>query len=88
VGEPLVPARDAGWGWIWFGTDDRGEFIEVQYESAQAVRYPIDTETLIARACAIAGREPTTAEWQAMHGDTPQRPTCGALSDDTLLAGR
>jgi WD40 repeat protein len=86
VGEPLVPATDLLWGWIRFGSDDRGEFIEVQYETARAVRYPIDTNTLIARACAIAGREPTTAEWQAMHGDAPQRPTCGPLSEGDLLA--
>jgi WD40 repeat protein len=88
VGGPLVPNSDTVWGWIWFGSDDRGEFIEVQYENARAVRYPVDTETLVERACAIAGREPTTAEWQAMHGDAPQRPTCGALTEGDLLAGR
>jgi hypothetical protein len=72
------------WGWIRFGSDDRGEFIEVQYETGLAVRYPIDTNTLIARACAIAGREPTPSEWSAMHGDTPQRATCGNDAADLL----
>ena len=85
---PWIPSGDTMWGWIWFGSDDRGEFIEVQYDNAPAVRYPVDTETLISRACAIAGREPTTAEWQAMHGDAPQRPTCGALTEGDLLADR
>ena len=50
------------------------------------MRYPVGTDTLIARACAIAGREPTTSEWQAMHGDAPQRPTCGTLTEGNLLA--
>ena len=84
VGEPLVPPGELGWGWIWFGSDDDGEFVEVQYDTARAVRYPVSTDTLIARACAIAGREPTAAEWQSMHGDTLQRPTCGDAAADLL----
>jgi WD40 repeat protein len=87
LGEPLTPmGGQLPHGWVWFGTDDRGEFLEAQYENGRAVRYPISTDTLIARACAIAGREPTTAEWGAMHGDTPQRPTCGTLTEGDLLA--
>jgi WD40 repeat protein len=85
VGEPLTPAPlGLPHGWVWFGSDDAGDFIEVQYETAVAVRYPIDTDTLVARACAIAGREPTAAEWQAMHGHIPQRPTCGDDASDLL----
>lgn len=85
VGQPLTPAPlGLPHGWIWFGADDGGEFIEVQYETASAVRYPIGTDTLVARACAIAGRELTAAEWQAMHGDAPQRPTCGDDVPDLL----
>jgi DNA-binding SARP family transcriptional activator/WD40 repeat protein len=87
VGEPLTPlGGQQSHGWVWFGSDDEGEFIEAQYENARAVRYPIATDTLIARACAIAGREPTMAEWQSMHGDIPQRPTCGTLTEGDLIA--
>lgn len=35
--------------------------VQVPTENARAVRYPVDSETLISRACVIAGREPSTA---------------------------
>lgn len=77
-------------GWVRFGSDATGEFLEAQYAAGggASIRYPVDTETLIARACAIAGREPTPAEWESMHGDAPQKPTCGTATQMDLLADR
>ena len=77
-------------GWVRFGSDAGGEFLEAQYaaDAGVAIRYPVNTETLLTRACAIAGREPTPAEWESMHGDVPQRPTCGTVTRMDLLADR
>jgi DNA-binding SARP family transcriptional activator/WD40 repeat protein len=72
-------------GWVRFGSDSTGEFVEVLYASGGlAVRYPMDTADLIARACALAGREPTAEEWSAMHPGAPQRPTCGTYAGSLL----
>lgn len=74
VGEPLSPGFGDTWGWVRFTPD--GGALEALYDSKRAYTYPIDTETLIARACRIAAREPTAQEWSAMHGDTSQQPLC------------
>lgn len=79
IGKPLKAGLDVGrYGFVQF-TDD-GKAFEVFSEFKRAYRYPIDTTLLIARACRIAARQPTPAEWTAMHGSDPQRPTCGALA--------
>jgi WD40 repeat protein len=84
IGSPLQPTRLL-WGWVRFTTD--GSAVEVWYDDASRASYPIDSASLIARACAIASREPTAAEWAAMHGsDVQQRATCGTEADRTLLA--
>lgn len=73
-------------GWVRFGSDASGGFVEVFYAAgARAVRYPLDTDDLITRACALAGREPTAQEWLAMHPGNPQRPTCGSTSPRLLM---
>ncbi len=85
IGQPLVPARDSsGRGWVRFTPD--GAALEVLYDSRRAYRYQIDTDALLTRACVLAAREPTPAEWASMHGDTPQQPTCGARGEADLLA--
>jgi hypothetical protein len=72
-------------GWTRFSGEGKDASLEVFYVSGGEepsafgglmVRIPIDTDELIARACAIAGRQPTAEEWAAMHGERPQRPTC------------
>jgi hypothetical protein len=35
----------------------------------------------------LAAREPTAAEWAAMHGDRPQRPTCEPAGEDPIIHG-
>jgi WD40 repeat protein len=84
IGQPLTTGG-LPWGWAAFTPDGRA--LEVFFEDATSARYDLATDQLIARACAIAAREPTQAEWQAMHGDLPQRPTCGSLSEGDLTAG-
>jgi WD40 repeat protein len=74
VGEPLLPDLGIGWGWVRFTPD--GTALEALYDSKRAYTYPIDTETLVARACRIAAREPTAREWSSMHGDRPQQALC------------
>jgi WD40 repeat protein len=83
VGQPL-PRSGLPWAWLAFAPNGRA--VEVFLENATSVRYDLQTEQLIARACAVAGREPTPAEWTAMHGDLPQRPTCGSLAYQDLVA--
>ncbi len=81
-----APLTEERTGWVWFGTGDDGPFVEVRYADADvAVRYPIGSGTLIARACAVAGREPTAEEWARLHGDQPQRPTCPTAAPRSLL---
>jgi DNA-binding SARP family transcriptional activator/WD40 repeat protein len=79
-----ITHRGLPWAWVAFTADGRA--LDVFLENATSVRYDLQTEQLIARACAIAGREPTPAEWAAMHADLPQRPTCGPRADGDLLA--
>jgi WD40 repeat protein len=85
VGEPLVPGPGDAWGWVRFTPD--GGAVEALYDSTRAYTYPIDTETLVTRACRIAAREPTAAEWASMHGDQPQEPLCGERAGATPAAG-
>jgi WD40 repeat protein len=88
VGQPLAAGLgdDAalGWGWVRFTPD--GASVEVLYDARRAYRFPIDTATLVARACRIAAREPTAQEWSAMHGDAPQQPLCGSQAHASLNA--
>jgi WD40 repeat protein len=83
VGQPLT---HSGLPWAWLAFAPNGRAVDVFLENATSVRYDLETEQLIARACAVAGREPTPAEWAAMHGDLPRRPTCGHLAVGDLLA--
>lgn len=83
IGQPLTTGG-VPWGWAAFTPDGRA--LEVFFENATSARYDLATDQLLARACAIAGREPTPAEWQAMHADLPQRPTCSTLADVDLPA--
>jgi hypothetical protein len=83
VGQPLTHSG-LPWAWLAFAPDGRA--LEAFLDNATSVRYDLETEQLIARACAIAGREPTPAEWAAMHADMEQRPTCGDLAERDLLA--
>jgi WD40 repeat protein len=83
IGQPLTPGG-LPWGWAAFAPNGRA--LEVFFENATSDRYDLATAQLIARACAVAGREPTAAEWTAMHGDLPQRPTCGPLAQGDLVA--
>jgi hypothetical protein len=85
IGEPLVAGRDIAWGWVRFTPD--GAALEALYDTRRAYRFPIDTESLIARACLIAAREPSAAEWASMHGDRPQRPTCGTPGQRLIAQG-
>jgi DNA-binding SARP family transcriptional activator/WD40 repeat protein len=83
LGTPLVPPQ-TGWGFLHL--DDDGSVLLVN-ETGHAFGWPTSTDVLLDRACAIAGREPTAAEWAAMHGDEPQRPTCDSrLSTDLLTS--
>ena len=84
VGEPLVPDPGNAWGWVRFTPD--GAALEALYDSQRAYTYPIDTETLVTRACRLAAREPTADEWASMHGDQPQEPLCGKRTEATLTA--
>jgi DNA-binding SARP family transcriptional activator/WD40 repeat protein len=85
IGQPLVAARDTAWGWVRFTPDGRA--LEALYDVGRAYQFPIDTPTLIARACVVAAREPSPAEWASMHGDRPQRPTCGDAGASLLAQG-
>ena len=85
IGQPLTTGG-LPWGWAAFAPSGRA--LEVFFEDATSDRYDLATDQLIARACAIAGREPTPAEWAAMHGDVPQRPTCGESAEADLLVSR
>jgi DNA-binding SARP family transcriptional activator/WD40 repeat protein len=82
IGQPLTTGG-LPWGWAAFTPDGRA--LEVFFENATSARYGLATDQLVTRACAIAGREPTPAEWAAMHGDLPQRPTCGESAEENLL---
>ena len=82
VGAPLVPHGTAGWGWL----DWRGDRLDVLSQLSTAASYDLSLTTLLGRACAVAGPEPTSAEWEEMHGDAVQRPTCGDLPSRDLLA--
>jgi WD40 repeat protein len=83
VGQPLT---HPGLPWAWLAFKPNGRAVEVFLENATSMRYDLDTEQLVRRACAVAGREPTPAEWSAMHGAQPQRPTCGELAAADLRA--
>ena len=84
IGSPLQPP-ELRFGWVRFTPD--GSAVEVWYDDGSRAHYPIDSASLIARACAIASREPTPAEWATMHGpDSQLRPTCGEQADRNLLA--
>jgi hypothetical protein len=80
VGRPLQPLPAGEAGTLRF---DRTA-LEVLTEAGTALRYPLAIDELVSRVCALAGREPTPAEWRAMHGDTAQRPTCGDLAAGSL----
>jgi hypothetical protein len=84
VGEPLAPDSGNSWGWVRFTPD--GAALEALYDSRRAYTYPIDTETLVTRACLIAAREPTAEEWSSMHGDRPQEPLCGERTGAAVTA--
>jgi WD40 repeat protein len=82
IGRPLRDPPVGNAGLVRFADDGRA--LEVSGNLKRAYRYPIDIDTLIARACRIAAREPTAGEWTSMHGAEPQRPTCGDLATATL----
>ena len=44
-----------------------------------ARRWPLDTDTLIERACAVAGRDLTRTEWAQFLPERPLRPTCSDI---------
>ncbi len=55
-----------------------GDEIVAITESGPGRRYPMDVESWIDRACAVAGRDLTEAEWNRYLPTRPYRPTCSS----------
>ena len=85
VGEPLVPDPGNAWGWVRFTPD--GAALEALYDSKRAYTYPIDTETLVTRACRArrqgAHRRGVVLDARRPAPATPLRPTDRAGSGAT-----
>jgi WD40 repeat protein/DNA-binding SARP family transcriptional activator len=94
AGEGWVTMRDVSSGAIlgrsWFpslGSDDRvaamfsppdGHRLFIVSETGDAWVWDVDPASWEARACLVAGRSLTEAEWQANLPDRPYNPTCAS----------
>jgi DNA-binding SARP family transcriptional activator len=87
IGEPMRARPDLGCGWLRFTGTGEAMLLQQFDASGALVTWPVDSPTLLARACALAGREPDQQQWRSWHGGTPQRPTCGDLLQTDLLRG-
>jgi WD40 repeat protein len=71
----LPASNDPGDGATFLMPDPRDEVI-VMNEGGPGHRYPVDPARWLARACAVAGRDLTHAEWERYMPDEPYRPVC------------
>jgi WD40 repeat protein len=86
IGEPMRARPDLVRVAALTGTGEAMPLQQFDASGAQ-VTYPVDSPSLLARACALAGREPDERQWRAWHGDTAQRPTCGDRLQTDPLGG-
>ena len=73
-----LPASDAAGDGYTFLLPSPTDEVVVLNEGGPGHRYPLDPEGWLARACEVAGRDLTQAEWDRYLPDTPYRPVCEA----------
>ena len=74
-----MPATDTlvnGYAYLMPGPADEVIVLDGQHPGH---RYPLDPSRWLARACQIAGRDLTPAEWNRYVPTEPYRPTCSGL---------
>jgi WD40 repeat protein len=82
VGRPLPPPHGGGWGFPAWSTDSTA--VTVWYESGDTVRWEVDADRWIDRACQVAHRDLTADEWRLLRPGVPWRATCGPRALDHL----
>ena len=77
-----MPATDTlvdGYAYLMPGPTDEVRVLDGQHRGH---RYPLDPSLWLARACQIAGRDLTPAEWHRYVPTRPYRATCSGLRGD------
>lgn len=82
VGRPLPPPHPGGWGFPAWSSDSRA--VTVWYESGDTVRWEVDADRWIDRACRVAHRDLTADEWRLLRPGVPWRATCGPRALEPL----
>jgi hypothetical protein len=72
IGSPIPGAAFGGWGTFF---PDGNEVVAV-FSSGTGVVWNVDPASWSARACQIANRNLTRAEWRAYLPNRPYRKTC------------
>ena len=76
-GVALPAAERPGNGYTYLLPSPTDEVV-VMNEGGPGHRYPLNPEVWLGRACDVAGRDLTQAEWDRYLPDTPYRPVCEA----------
>jgi DNA-binding SARP family transcriptional activator/WD40 repeat protein len=77
-GTPLRGAVDVGPAATYLFPDPGREIVAIS-ERPSVLRYPTDPAVWLGEACAVAGRDLTTAEWDRYVPGRPWEPTCTDL---------
>ena len=75
---PAADSLEAGYAFLLPEPDDEVVVLDGQHPG---LRYPLDVGLWLARACEVAGRDLTRAEWARYVPEEPYRPTCSDLGE-------
>jgi WD40 repeat protein len=78
--QPLPASDVRGEGHTFLMPEPTDELV-VLSEDGPGRRYPLDPARWLARACTVAGRDLTRAEWDRYLPDRPYRPVCDLSRD-------
>ena len=86
TGQPLGPPLIGHTNWVWgleFSPD--GKILASGGRDAKIILWQVEDELWSSRACRIANRNLTEAEWQQFFGETPYDETCPNLPPSLSL---